>query len=301
MFRPIKFFDVGALVWFAKIIEWEFIGFEVDKYIDNLYKAQEILEKDGVIKGRIHRFYIVARKKPMKIGLASLICKNKDIDFNLNRIEKAMRELRGRADLLCFGEAYLQGFDSLCWDYETDKNMALSLESEPILKLRALTSKYETALLTGYIEKDGEKLYSSCIVLTEGEIFHNYRRISKGWKEFSKTDEHYCEGNDTKEFELMGKKMQIAICGDLWDYPERFKTENLLIWPVYVEYTPAEWEEGALEEYAAQAALAASDVLMINSIDSNPKNYGGSFYFKNGKLIDRTVFDKEQILIVNID
>ncbi len=61
-FQPIKFFDVGALVWFARIIEWEFIDFEVDKYLDNLYKAQEILERDGVIQGSIHRFYIVARK-----------------------------------------------------------------------------------------------------------------------------------------------------------------------------------------------------------------------------------------------
>jgi len=61
-FQPIKFYDVGALVWYARIIEWEFIDFEVDKYLDNLYKAQEILDKYGVIKGSIHRFYIVARK-----------------------------------------------------------------------------------------------------------------------------------------------------------------------------------------------------------------------------------------------
>lgn len=25
----------------------------------------------------------------------------------------------------------------------------------------------------------------------DGEIIHNYRRISRGWKEYSKTDEHY--------------------------------------------------------------------------------------------------------------
>ena len=29
-FRPIRFYDVGALVWFAKIIEWEFPGFSVE-------------------------------------------------------------------------------------------------------------------------------------------------------------------------------------------------------------------------------------------------------------------------------
>lgn len=63
VFQPIKFFDVGALVWFARIIEWEFPNFEVEPYLDNLYKAQEILERDGVIQGRIHRFYLVAKKQ----------------------------------------------------------------------------------------------------------------------------------------------------------------------------------------------------------------------------------------------
>lgn len=62
VFRPIKFFNVGALVWFARIIEWEFPGFEVDHYLDSLYLAQDILERDGVIEGSIHRFYLVARK-----------------------------------------------------------------------------------------------------------------------------------------------------------------------------------------------------------------------------------------------
>jgi hypothetical protein len=62
-YRPIEFYDVGALVWFARIIDWEFPYFEVEKYKENLFKAQEILEKEGVIRGRIHRYYFIARKK----------------------------------------------------------------------------------------------------------------------------------------------------------------------------------------------------------------------------------------------
>lgn len=62
VFQPIRFYDVGALVWFARIIEWEFEGFSVETHLDNLYKAQEILEEKGTIEGTIHRFYIVAKK-----------------------------------------------------------------------------------------------------------------------------------------------------------------------------------------------------------------------------------------------
>ena len=61
-FQPIKFFDVGALVWFAKIIEWEFPNFSVERHLENLYKVQEIIDKNGKVEGKIHRFYIVAEK-----------------------------------------------------------------------------------------------------------------------------------------------------------------------------------------------------------------------------------------------
>ena len=62
-FRPIRFFDVGALVWFARIIEWEFPGFSVDGCLENLFRAQEILEREGCIEGRIHRFLLAVRKQ----------------------------------------------------------------------------------------------------------------------------------------------------------------------------------------------------------------------------------------------
>lgn len=61
-YRPIKFFDMGALVWFARIIEWEFPNFSVDACRDRLLNAQQILEKNGCIEGRIHRFLLAAQK-----------------------------------------------------------------------------------------------------------------------------------------------------------------------------------------------------------------------------------------------
>lgn len=51
-FRAIRFFDVGALVWFAKIIEWEFPHFSVESCFDRLMIAQEILTEQGSIEGR---------------------------------------------------------------------------------------------------------------------------------------------------------------------------------------------------------------------------------------------------------
>ena len=61
-FRPINFYDVGAFVWFARIIEWEFPDFSVDKCFENLLNMQQTIENEGKITGTSHRFLIVARK-----------------------------------------------------------------------------------------------------------------------------------------------------------------------------------------------------------------------------------------------
>ena len=61
-FRPIRFYDVGALVWFARIIEWEFPEFSVERCQDQLLHAQAILDEEGCIEGRIHRILMIARK-----------------------------------------------------------------------------------------------------------------------------------------------------------------------------------------------------------------------------------------------
>lgn len=61
-FCPIRFYDVGALVWFARVIPWEFPDFSVDTHLSNLLKTQKILEETGYIEGNIHRFLLVAQK-----------------------------------------------------------------------------------------------------------------------------------------------------------------------------------------------------------------------------------------------
>ncbi|MBE5939598.1 MAG: class I SAM-dependent methyltransferase [Lachnospiraceae bacterium] len=60
--RMIKFFDIGAFVWFAKVISWEFEGFSVEKCIDKLVQAQKEIDKYGAIAATIHRYLIIARK-----------------------------------------------------------------------------------------------------------------------------------------------------------------------------------------------------------------------------------------------
>ena len=236
----------------------------------------------------------------MQIGLVSYHSKNRDVAYNLRQIERAMTAAQGKAALLCFGEAFLQGFDSLTFDYEIDKDMAVPRDSETIATLCKWTVQYGVALLLGYLEREDDRIYSSCIVIDSGRIVHNYRRISEGWKEMEIADAHYCEGDRTGEFCFRDRVFMPVLCGDLWDFPERFATKHLLVWPVYVSISKEEWEQEALSEYAKQAALSAPDAVMINPIDPDNANIGGAFRFQNGRVIESIPFGKEGILFTEI-
>lgn len=54
-----KFYDIGALCFFCKIIVWEFPDFSVDKYYDELLKLHKECEKDGFIEIAEHRYLLV--------------------------------------------------------------------------------------------------------------------------------------------------------------------------------------------------------------------------------------------------
>lgn len=60
--RPILFRDVGAFVWFARVLPWEFPGFSVERCFDRLLAMQRLLEEQGEIRGTIHRFLLAAEK-----------------------------------------------------------------------------------------------------------------------------------------------------------------------------------------------------------------------------------------------
>ena len=62
----------------------------------------------------------------MKIALASARTVDRDIAHNLSQLERYTKEAKAAgADLVCFGEAFLQGFNALSWQYEIDKTIAL--------------------------------------------------------------------------------------------------------------------------------------------------------------------------------
>ncbi len=236
----------------------------------------------------------------MTVGLASYRFINNDIPFNLSQIERALSEARGKAELLCFGEAFLQGFSALNWDYAHDREIAVTQEDPLISRLQAMTVQYGVDLAFGYLEREEELLFSSFMVIEAGQLLHNYRRVSVGWKEYWHTDCHYREGWQSPDFSYKGQPFRVALCGDLWEYPTRFATEGVLLWPVCCNYTRAEWQKEQERAYAAQGALAAGRVLLVDAVESGCAGIGAAYFFEDGNVKAGSPMEEDGILYVEI-
>ncbi len=61
-FSKMSFHDIGALVYLAKIIEWEFVDFSVEEHFDRLLTLHKKLEQGASVEGLQHRYLLIAKK-----------------------------------------------------------------------------------------------------------------------------------------------------------------------------------------------------------------------------------------------
>lgn len=239
---------------------------------------------------------IPERRDAMKFALASYESRVRDMEYNIGQIEKALKSSK-HADVVCFGEAFLQGFCAITSCYEEDMRIAVEQDGAIMAQIKQLTLQYGKALTLGYIEKSGRDFYSSYAVIDHGDIIHNYRRITKNWKEYEKTDEHYREGTNSNPFMFRGIELNIALCGNMWICPEKFRTNGILLWPVYVNF---DLDDSEAHEYAKQSTIASDNALLVNSLSTNPLSRGGAFHFAHGTVKKQTILGSEDILLVDI-
>lgn len=244
----------------------------------------------------------------MKIALAALEFKTNTIEFNKHQIISTLHKYSNEVDMVVFGESFLQGFEALSWQYERDKDIALEVSSDVINDIRQVAKQHQCAVSFGFIEKQNQTIYSSQLTIDKaGQIINHYQRLSTGWKE-AIADEHYCEGKSLSVFEFMNKRFLIGLCGDFWhdeivDQVNQLKPD-VVLWPVYCDYSPKLWNTQIKYEYALQSQKINKQVLLVNSVclesEWDELSKGGAVYFCNGEINCELPSGHEGVLVVSI-
>lgn len=250
----------------------------------------------------------------MKIALCPSLSQDLQFRENLQRLEdKATRASVLGADLALFGEAFLQGFDAMCWDYEKDIPNAYAMSSEEIALIRQIAREQKIAIGFGLIENHQGGIYSSYAVLDKnGETADLYRRVSTGWKEEKAyVNPDYREGKSFHSFELEGKRFASMICGDFWEdelIPQIVELDpevDAFLWPVHCDYTTEDWEGGEFEAYEDRSAILAKPVFFVDNyrdplLGIDPRAHGRAYVWQQGKTLAKEPRDPEQLLIYEL-
>ncbi len=245
----------------------------------------------------------------MKCALAAVGSVNGDLGHNKATIADTLAKCAGKADVVIFGEAFLQGFYGINFTVVHDTSVAVSREDIIIREICGMAKKHSVAVSFGFIEKDCGAFFSSQMTVDKnGQIIDLYRRVSPGWKE-AFAGKEYREGSGYHTFGFLGKKVAVGLCGDLW-YEENISRLNKLMpdivwWPVYTDYSCSEWNDTAKLEYAEQAGKINAPVFYVNSVstdnsDNRENANGGAALFYKGSIKEELPAGNDGILIVEV-
>ena len=150
--------------------------------------------------------------KTVRIAAAQTVEFREDIDAALScAAEVALRAETEGAALLCFPEAFLQGYLT---DEASARQNALDLASPAFETLLKRLPNSGPMIVVGLIEVERGRLFNTAVVVDRGALIGRYRKVHLlgGERVFD-------AGTDSQAFEVAGLRFGINICYDT-NFPE---------------------------------------------------------------------------------
>lgn len=148
----------------------------------------------------------------MRVAACQPSCLNHDVEQALLTIVRYAEEAAGEeAALLCFPECYLQGYIHAPEDYG---KVAIDLSSDEFSRILGRLADLEPVLVFGLIERDGNDLHNSAVVVRKGDLLGRYLKTM-----LLKSESMFSPGTEIPVFEVDGLRFGINICNDL-NFPE---------------------------------------------------------------------------------
>lgn len=164
----------------------------------------------------------IAGPRPLRVAIYQHECRaGEDPPARLDHLDRAMAEaaLQG-ADLLICPELFLSGYDI----DDLVRARAEPVDGPSARRAAALAARHGVALVYGYPERGGARLFNSALCLgKDGSVLANHRKRRLP-NEFERR--HFDRGGTATGFVLDGWRIGIVICYEV-EFPEAVRQAAL--------------------------------------------------------------------------
>jgi NAD+ synthase (glutamine-hydrolysing) len=240
----------------------------------------------------------------LKIALAQTNFLVGDIPANIDNIVATAIHARDDlgAEMIVFPELTVTGYpaEDLLFraDFITAANNALYQLADRVTGI---------ALVVGFPERDGDKLYNSAVVLHQGAIIACYRK--RALPNYGVFDEqrYFTAGNSPCVFEFNGLFIGLTICEDVWR-PGIIEDNKLAGAELLLTLNASPFNSGKIHQREAiicnQVKAAQLPLVYVNQIGGQDELIfdGASFVVDaDGSVVFRAEEFKEQLSVVEFD
>jgi len=218
-------------------------------------------------------------------------------------------------DLVVFPEAALTG---LINNEHPARDLPLG---EPIPgpateKLSAFTRARGVWLAIGMLERDGERLYDSAVLLSpDGAIALKYRRIQPQWHGRNADPFVYCQGTELPKADTPLGSFVFLICGDLFDDAIVQRARDLrpdwLLFPFARcfsdgSHNQERWDREEAPQYAQRVRRVGCTAFMTSylsgeGLHENGLSFGGAMVVSgDGTIVETFPLGRMGMLVVDV-
>ncbi len=155
-------------------------------------------------------------------------------EVNLRKVMEVVEQTRDMGlDFLCFPETYLSGYSE-----QAVRESSVPMDDPRLLEFLHSSAAYDTVILVGMSEREGDKIFNTQIVVYRGALLGKYRKAILTHEDRLV----FAPGRDFPVFEAKGIKFGVVICHDT-SFVEpalllRWKGARLLFTPHYNDIPP---------------------------------------------------------------
>ena len=143
-----------------------------------------------------------------------------EITQNFKQVEGLINNTK--ADLIVLPELFATGYTFI--SKEEAESSAENTEGKTAEFLMRIAKRTGSVVVGGFIEKDGDQIFNSSMIVSDSEVIGTYRKLHLYYKEKL----WFSPGNKPLEvYKVKGSKVGIMICFD-WFFPETIRSLTLL-------------------------------------------------------------------------